>query len=103
MLKTRVLAVAAASVIVVGLPTLAAAPVIPNAAIHHIDDRLGVWQVINGDLRFTPVSLGTADLEGRVQVREGLKTGDQVVAYSENALNKHSRIHVVDHIQGVTQ
>lgn len=89
--------------ITITLPTLAATPVIPNAAIHHIDGRLGVWQVINGDLRFTPVSLGIADLEGCVQVREGLKTGDQVVIYRENALNKHSRIHVVDHIQGVTQ
>ncbi|WP_286952698.1 MULTISPECIES: efflux RND transporter periplasmic adaptor subunit [Aminobacterium] len=89
--------------VTITLPTLAAAPVISNAAIHHIDGRLGVWQVIDGDLRFTPVSLGIADLEGRVQVREGLKIGDQVVIYSENPLNEHSRIHIVDHIPGVTQ
>lgn len=89
--------------ITITLPTLAATPVIPNAAIHHKDSRLGVWQVTNGDLRFTAVSLGIADLEGRVQIREGLKVGDQVVAYSENALNERSRIHVVDHIPGVTQ
>ena len=89
--------------VTINLPTLAATPVIPNAAIHRIDGRLGVWQVINSDLRFTPVSLGIADLEGRVQVREGLKIDDRVVAFSENALNKHSRIHVVDHIRGVTQ
>ena len=69
----------------------------------HVPPALGVWQVINGDLRFTAVSLGIADLEGRVQIREGLKVGDQVVAYSENALNERSRIHVVDHISGVTQ
>lgn len=85
------------------LPILPAAPVIPNAAIHHIDGRLGVWQVINGDLHFTPVYLGIADLEGYVQVREGLKVDDHVVVYSENALNEHSRIYVVDHIPGVTQ
>ncbi len=42
--------------VTITLPTLAAAPVIPNAAIHHIDGRLGVWQVIDGNLRFTPVS-----------------------------------------------
>lgn len=89
--------------VTITLPALAAAPVIANAAIHHIDGRLGVWQVINGDLRFTPVLLGIADLEGRVQVREGLRIGDQVVAYSENTLKEHSRIHVVDHIPGVTQ
>jgi RND family efflux transporter MFP subunit len=89
--------------ITITLPPLAAAPVIPNAAVHRVDGRLGVWKVVSGDLLFTPVSLGIADLEGRVQVREGLKIGDQVVAYSENALNKHSRIHVVDHIPWVTQ
>ena len=88
--------------VTVTLPTLGATPIAPNAAIHHIDGKLGVWQVTNGALHFTPVSLGIADLEGRVQIREGLQIGDQVVAYSENTLNEHSRIHVVDHIPGVT-
>lgn len=88
--------------VTVTLPTLGATPIVPNAAIHNIDGRLGVWQVTNGDLHFTPVSLGIADLEGRVQIREGLQIGDQVVAYSENTLNEHSRIHIVDHIPGVT-
>lgn len=88
--------------VTVTLPTLAATSITPNAAIHHIDGRLGVWQVTNGALHFTPVSLGIADLEGRVQIREGLKIGNQVVAYSENTLNEYSRIHVVDHIPGVT-
>jgi len=85
------------------LPTLAAAPVIPNAAIHHIDGSLGVWQFIHGDLHFTPILLGRADLDGRVQVLEGLNIGDQVVVYSENTLNEHSRIDVVEHIQGVAR
>ena len=88
--------------VTVTLPTLGATPIVPNAAIHHINGKLGVWQVTNGDLHFTPVSLGIADLEGRVQIREGLQIGDQVVAYSENTLNAHSRIHIVDHIPGVT-
>ena len=85
------------------LPPLAAGPVIPNAAIRRIDSKLGVWQVVGRKLRYTPVSLGIADLEGRVQVRKGLKIGDRIVVYSENTLNKHKRIHVVDHIPGVTQ
>jgi len=88
--------------VTVTLPTLGATPIVPNAAIHHINGKLGVWQVTNGDLHFTPVSLGIADLEGPVQIREGLQIGDQVVAYSENTLNEHSRIHIVDHIPGVT-
>ncbi len=85
------------------LPPLAAGPVIPNAAVRRIDGRLGVWQVTGRKLRYTPVSLGISDLEGHVQVRKGLKVGDRIVVYSENALNKHKRIHVVEHIPGVTQ
>ncbi|MFH1215174.1 MAG: efflux RND transporter periplasmic adaptor subunit [Pseudomonadota bacterium] len=87
--------------VTITLPTLPESPVIPNAAIHHIDGRLGVWQVTNGDLHFTPVSLGTADLDGYTQVREGLEIDDQVVLYSANGLHARSRIHIVDHIGGV--
>lgn len=88
--------------ITITLPPLAEAPVIPQAAIHRNKGILGVWQIINDDLRFAPVVQGTADLEGYVQVREGLKVGDQVVVYSANTLQARSRIHVVDHIPGVT-
>lgn len=85
------------------LPQLAAGPVIPNAAIRRIGGKMGVWRVVGHKLRYTPVSLGVSDLEGHVQVRKGLKVGDRIVVYSENALNKHKRIRVVDHIPGVTQ
>lgn len=87
--------------VTVDLPAHAVAPVIPNAAIQHQQGKVGVWQIVQGDLRFSPVKLGVADLNGRVQVQEGLKNGDQVVVYSEKALTTHSRIHVVDHIPGV--
>jgi len=62
-----------------------------------------VWLVKNGDLQFTPVTLGATDLDGRMQVREGLKAGDQVVVYSAKALNAHTRIQVVEHLPGVKQ
>lgn len=87
--------------VTIALPTLSAAPVIPNAAIHYINGILGVWQVIEGDLHFTQISLGSADLEGRVQVKEGLKIGDQIVSYSETALKENKRIRIVDQIAGV--
>lgn len=87
----------------VDLPALPAEPVLPNAAIQRISGKLGVWQVKNGDLQFTPVTLGATDLDGRIQVREGLKVGDQVVVYSAKALNAHTRIHVVEHLPGVKQ
>lgn len=87
----------------VELPSLPAAPVIANAAIQHEGDKIGVWQILDGDLRFTPIKLGASDLDGRVQIREGLSEGDQVVMYSEKALTIHSRIHIVDHIPEVSQ
>ena len=89
--------------VTVALPALAAFPVIPNAAIQRIDGRLGVWQITEGDLHFTSVILGAADLEGQVQVLEGLDIGDQVVLYSAKALTPRSRIDVVDHIPGVAR
>lgn len=87
--------------VTVSLTALPSMPVIPNAAIQRINGSLGVWQVIRGKLRFTPVSLGIADLDGHVQVRSGLEVGDQVVEYSAKALSKRSRIQVVDQISGV--
>ncbi len=87
--------------VTVVLPALAAAPVIPNAAIQRIDSHLGVWKITDGDLSFTPISLGDADLEGQVQVRKGLEVGESVVVYSAKALTSHNQINIVDQIPGV--
>lgn len=89
--------------VTVDLPALPAAPLIPNSAVQREGDKVGVWQIVDGDLHFSPVKLGASDLNGYVQVREGLKNGDQVVTYSEKALTARSRIHVVDHIPGVSR
>jgi RND family efflux transporter MFP subunit len=87
--------------VTVDLPALPAAPVIPNAVVRREGDRTGVWQVVEGNLRFVPVKLGASDLDGLVQVREGLGNGARVVAYSEKGLTALSRIHVVERIPGV--
>jgi RND family efflux transporter MFP subunit len=87
----------------VALPALAAAPVLPSAAISLQAGRIGVWQVIDGDLQFTPISLGAADLDGWVQVAAGLESGARVVVYREKALTERSRLHVVEQIPGVRQ
>jgi len=86
--------------VTVALPALAAMPVIPNAAVQRVDGKLGVWQIVDGNMRFTHVKLGAGDLDGHVQVREGLKAGCRVVVYSEKALTARSRIHVVERIAG---
>src|SRR3546814_11273159 len=88
--------------VTVDLPALAAATVIPNAAVRREGDRLGVWQIVDGDPHFTAVVLGPADLDGQVQVRSGLKVGDQLIVYSEKQLTEPSRIEAVDRISTVS-
>jgi RND family efflux transporter MFP subunit len=87
--------------VTVDLPQLAAGPVVPNAAIQRLDGKLGVWRVIDGDLRFTPVTLGVADLNGYVQVRDGLEVDDRIIVYSAKALHPRSRIRVVEQLTEV--
>ncbi len=86
--------------VTVDLPALAVTPTISNAAIRRDGDQIGVWQIVEDDLRFTPVTLGAYDLAGFVQVHEGLNAGDQVVIYNEKALTSRSRIHVVGNMPG---
>ena len=86
----------------VALPALPARPLVPNAAVQRVEGRLGVW-VVDGtrDLRFVPLRLGAADLDGRVQVLDGLEGGERVVVYSHKPLKTGSRIDVVERIAGV--
>ncbi|MBP9118521.1 MAG: efflux RND transporter periplasmic adaptor subunit [Methyloversatilis sp.] len=84
--------------VTVELPALAAAPVIPNTALRREGNQVVVWKIVAGDLHFLPVRLGASDLDGHVQVLEGLVDGDEVVTYSEKALTANSHIHVVDRI-----
>jgi RND family efflux transporter MFP subunit len=87
--------------VTVNLPRLPPGVVIPNAALQRLDGQTGVWRVTDGDLRFTPVKPGPADLEGQVLIREGLAAGDRIVVYSARALTPRSSIRVVERIAGV--
>ena len=75
-------------------------PVVPNASVQRVDGKLGVWEVEDGDLRFAPVKTGASDLEGRVQIVEGVRAGERIVVYSQKALAANSRIKIVDYIEG---
>ena len=88
--------------VTVDLPALPTVPLISNAAVQREGDKVGVWQIVDGDLHFSPIKLGASDLNGYVQVLEGLNKGEQVVTYSEKALKVGSRIHIVDRISGVS-
>lgn len=89
--------------VTVALPALPPVPVVPNPAVRHDGSQSGVWQIENGELHFQPVRLGAIDLDGRVQVLEGLEEGAEVVLYSERALSARSRIHVVDNLAGMAR
>lgn len=82
--------------VTVNLPPVTAAPVLPNAALHRLDNRIGVWRVRQNGVAFVPVTVGASDLEGRVQVQDGIKAGEQVVLYSARALTSKSRIKQVE-------
>lgn len=88
--------------VTVDLQPLPAAPVIPNAAVQRRGDQVGVWRVEDGEPGFIPVELGRSDLDGQVQVIEGLEVDDVVVVYREKVLGPRTRIHVVDRIPGAS-
>ncbi len=86
--------------VTVTMSELPASPVVPNASVKRVDGRLGVW-VIDGDkLHFAPVKMGATDLDGRVQILDGLKEGERVVVYSQRALRLHSRVKIVERLAG---
>lgn len=89
--------------VTVALPELPSAPVVPNAAIRSLDGQPGVWRIDDGELRFAPLVLGAGDLDGLVQVREGLAPGDRIVVYSEKTLSARSRVHIVEKIGGAAR
>ncbi len=89
--------------VTVALPAVTEMPVVSDASVQRIGGRLGVWVVDeDSDLQFTPVKLGVASLDGRVQILEGLNEGQKVVLYSQRALNERARIKVVDRLPGAS-
>ncbi len=88
--------------VTVAMAALPAAPVVPNASVQRVAGRLGVWLIEDDKLRFTPVKAGATDLDGRVQILDGLKAGERVVVYSQRALGPRSRIKVVERLEEVS-
>lgn len=86
--------------VTVALEPQANGPSVPNASIRRVDGQLGVWLVDAGDLRFAPVRIGASDLDGNVQILEGLGGGEQLVVHSHKALTAGSRIKLVDQVVG---
>lgn len=87
--------------VTVDLPPLPAGPAIPNAAVQRNGTRIGVWTPGERAPVFVALTLGRVDLDGWVQVLQGLNTGDRFVLHSEKTLTPQSRIQVVNHLPGV--
>jgi len=70
--------------------------IVPNASLRYRGAQVGVWLRADGQLRFVPVKTGAEGMDGKMQIVEGLKVGDELVVYSERDLKDDSRIKVVD-------
>ncbi len=76
---------------------------VPAAAMKRLDRRDGVWRVVDGHVRFQPVSVGITTLDGRSQILDGLAAGDEVVVHSERSLKPDARVEVVAAIAGANR
>ena len=89
--------------VLVGLPAVAGALLIPNAALRQRGAQSGVWRHGDGKLRFVSVRTGAEGADGMVQVIEGLQAGDEVVVHSERELSVASRVKVVPALVGTAR
>lgn len=85
------------------LPALAETPTVLNAAIRTLNGQRGVWKLTQDGILFVPVVLGRTDLDGHVQVLEGLQVGDQVVLYSDKTLKADSRVQITESLTGTSR
>ncbi len=88
--------------VTLALPATARGPVLPNASITRQGGELGVWQPDGASVRFVPVQLGRASLDGQVQVLGGVRAGDEVIVFSEKALATGSRVKIVERLASNT-
>ena len=91
-----VLSIGEVAEVTLNLQTLARTLVVSQASVQTHQGRTGVWRLENNALEFAPVHLGAISLDGRVQVLQGLNTGDTVVVYSEKPLSPGVSFSVVD-------
>ena len=89
--------------VTVALPALPNMPVVPNASIQRVDGRLGVWLIDDRELSFAPIKIGATDLDGWVQILDGVRAGQQVVVFSQRALTASKRVEIVESLPGMSQ
>lgn len=82
------------------LPPVDKALAIPVAALGRRDGADGVWRPIEGRARFVPVTAGTVSADGKVEVRQGLAAGDDVIVHSARMLAADARVKPVESLEG---
>ncbi|WP_227817286.1 efflux RND transporter periplasmic adaptor subunit [Nitrogeniibacter aestuarii] len=87
--------------VTISLPPSDAGPIVPNAALRHINGEKGVWRITEGKPRFVPVSTGAESLDGNIRILNGLSSGDTVVVHAERPLKDGARIKPVEVITGL--
>lgn len=84
----------------VGLPPISDVLVIPNASLRLQGTQVGVWVRVDGHLRFASVKTGSESPDGKVEILQGLRSGEEVVVYSEQDIKEGSHIEVVSSLSG---
>ncbi|MFH2134144.1 MAG: efflux RND transporter periplasmic adaptor subunit [Pseudomonadota bacterium] len=81
--------------VTIALPVMKQVRSIPSAAVKTVSGQTGVWVLQDGDVRFRPVRIGLATLDGRSQILEGLDDGETVIVHSQQSLREGLTVKVV--------
>jgi HlyD family secretion protein len=54
---------------------------VPKSAVTSIDGKPGVFRILDGRAKFTPVTVG-GDVQGQVEISSGLRGGEKLIALS---------------------
>lgn len=78
--------------VIIRLPGATDVLVVPSAAIAREGSQTGVWQMVGGQARFKPVTIGSQGQAGLSQILSGLVEGDSVIVFSSAQLEPGARI-----------
>lgn len=81
--------------VTIDLPQVEGGLFVPSSALQRVGQHTGVWRSEGGRASFVPVKMGVSTLDGRTQIVEGLRAGDEVIAQSEQALAPGVRVRTV--------
>lgn len=80
----------------IALPAQKSALSVPSAAVHRSSRETGVWRNLDQRAAYQLVRIGSQTLEGRTQILDGLKDGDEVVNFATAELRGGEKLQVVE-------